>query len=148
MIKQWIQFDHSLDKAMLIAQDILLLVLRCWIAWVFLKSGLLKYQSWETTLVLFEYEYTVPLLSAKVAALMGTSAELLLPPLVMLGFVARPAAFALFLVNIVAVISYPDISQAGIKDHQLWGLGLLWITLLGAGRISGDKLLSRWVKGH
>jgi len=148
MISHWIQFNHQLDGWSRIAQDTLLLVLRGWIAWLFFKSGLLKYQSWETTLLLFEYEYAVPLLSPNVAAILGTFSELFLPPLLMLGLLARPVAFALLLVNIVAVISYPDISPAGIKDHQLWGLGLVWISLLGAGRLSADAAMAYWVKDN
>ena len=39
---------------------------------VFFNSGLLKVQSWDATLALFEYEYSVPLLSPMWAAVMGT----------------------------------------------------------------------------
>ena len=36
---------------------LLLLTFRVYVAWVFLKSGMHKIGDWETTLVLFEYEY-------------------------------------------------------------------------------------------
>ena len=32
------------------------LILRCWVAWQFLKSGWLKVDSWDTTLFLFAEE--------------------------------------------------------------------------------------------
>ncbi len=44
------------------------LVLRCWIAHVFWVSDLLKWQNWDSTLYLFEYEYAMPPLPADIAA--------------------------------------------------------------------------------
>ena len=38
------------------------LVVRLWVAAVFFKSGLVKIQSWDTTILLFTNEYHVPLL--------------------------------------------------------------------------------------
>ena len=58
---------------------LLLLFTRLWVAWVFFKSGMVKYNSWDSTLYLFEYEYQVPLLPWQIAAYMGTAAELILP---------------------------------------------------------------------
>jgi len=55
----------------------------------------------------------------------------------------RPAALALFVVNWVALVSYPDISPAGVKDHQIWGLGLAVVGLLGAGAVSVDHWIGR-----
>ena len=81
------------------------LALRLWVAWAFFKSGLTKIQSWDTTLMLFEYEYDVPLLSPQLAAWSGTIAELTLPVLVALGIASRASALALFLFNAVAVYS-------------------------------------------
>lgn len=78
--------------------------------------------------MLFEYEYAVPLLSPTAAAYLGTAAELVLPVLLVLGLGGRFAALALFLFNIVAVISYPDLSDSGRQFHILWGI-LLAITM-------------------
>jgi hypothetical protein len=58
-------------------QPLLLLGLRLFIAWVFIKAGLTKIEDWDTTLFLFREEYAVPLLSPQVAAFMGTAGELL-----------------------------------------------------------------------
>jgi putative oxidoreductase len=120
------------------------LAIRLYIAQVFLRSGLTKIQSWDSTLSLFANEYAVPLLPPEVAAYLGTAAELCLPPLLALGLGGRFAAAALFVFNIVAATSYPDISEAGIKDHILWG-ALLAVTFFhGPGKLSIDHLLRRW----
>ena len=82
-----------------------------------------------------------PLLSPYAAAVFGTAAELTLPVLLALGIGTRAAALALFAVNIVAVISYPDLSDAGFKDHVLWGALLLVVAVYGPGRLSVDRFL-------
>jgi putative oxidoreductase len=124
------------------------LAVRLAVTEVFFTSGLTKIQSWETTLTLFEYEYAVPLLPPAAAAYLGTTAELSLPVLLALGLVGRLAALGLFLFNIVAVVSYPGLSDAGLQFHILWGL-LLAVTLTrGPGCLSLDHLLARWSAAH
>ncbi|MDH3280090.1 MAG: hypothetical protein OEQ18_03035, partial [Gammaproteobacteria bacterium] len=54
-----------------------LLGLRLWVANVFWKSGINKFQSWDTTLLLFEHEYKVPILDVHTAALLATGTELI-----------------------------------------------------------------------
>jgi putative oxidoreductase len=117
--------------------------IRLLIAGVFFQSGLTKIASWESTLLLFESEYQVPLLPPMLAAYLGTAAELALPVLLVFGFGTRLAALGLFIFNIIAVISYPDLSAVGLKDHQYWGLLLLVTLLHGPGKFSLDYLLSR-----
>ena len=122
-------------------QNIFLLALRLWIAWVFINAGLTKFNHWGSTLFLFEYEYQVPLIPWQLAAYLGTAAEIILPTFVAIGLVTRPMALALFGFNIVAVISYPAIWKTGFLDHQLWGLMMLTVVIYGAGRWSVDQLL-------
>jgi len=117
---------------------------RLWVANVFWKSGLTKIQSMDSTIMLFEYEYKVPLLSPTVAAYIGTFTELAFPVLLALGLGGRFAAFVLFGFNIIAVISYPDLNPAGLQQHQLWGLLLLVTLLHGPGRLSIDHLIRRY----
>ena len=117
------------------------LAVRVLVASVFFKSGLTKIASWGTTVSLFENEYAVPLLDPQTAALLGTGIELAFPVLLALGLGSRFAAFVLFLFNIVAVVSYPDLGDVGLKDHQLWGVLLLIALLHGPGRLSLDHLL-------
>ena len=122
------------------------LVIRVFVASVFFKAGLTKIASWSSTVALFENEYAVPLLPPELAAFMGTGVELIFPVLLVLGLGSRFAAFVLFVFNIIAVISYPDIGEVGLRDHQMWGL-LLVVTLLhGPGALSLDHLIARRFK--
>ena len=124
-------------------QPIFALAIRLYVARVFLASGLIKIMGWNSTLALFANEFHVPLLPPAVAAYLGTAAELGLPVLLALGLGTRFAAVALFVFNIVAVISYPDLSDAGLKDHMLWGALILVTFFYGPGKISLDALLQR-----
>ena len=119
------------------------LVARIWIAKVFWLAGMTKINSWDTTLSLFEEEYQVPLLSPDIAAVLATSVELGGAVLLVMGLGARGAATALFILNIVAAISYPDLSEAGLKDHYYWGLFLAFFIVHGAGKLSFDQLIRR-----
>jgi putative oxidoreductase len=122
--------------------------LRLWVGLVFFKSGLAKLQSMESTVMLFEHEYAVPLLSPTVAAYLGTFTELVFPVLLMVGLGGRFAALVLFLFNIVAVISYPGLNPAGVEQHLVWGLMLLVTLLHGPGKLSLDHLLGRFCRRH
>jgi putative oxidoreductase len=117
--------------------------IRLLLASIFFQAGLAKIASWSATLALFEYEYEVPVLPSEVAAWLGTGAELFLPVLLVLGLGARFAALALFAFNAVAVLSYPGLSEVGLKDHQYWGLLLLVVAFYGPGKLSLDHLIRR-----
>lgn len=119
------------------------LAIRLYVGNVFFKAGLVKIQSWDTTIALFENEYQVPVLSPELAAYMGTAGELVLPVLLVLGLGGRFAALGLFIVNAMAVISYPDIDNLGMKDHILWGWLLAVIFFYGVGKLSVDAWLKR-----
>ncbi|RUQ38491.1 MAG: DoxX family protein [Candidatus Competibacteraceae bacterium] len=132
---------------------------RYWVASAFFSSGLTKTVTGsfmlfghtfdyplsllptETTFTLFEYEYHVPLLPNALAAYMGTATELLLPVFLFLGLGTRYAACVLFVFNIIAVISYPDLNAAGLAQHQVWGLLLLITLCHGPGKLSLDHLI-------
>ena len=120
---------------------------RLFVAGVFFQSGLTKIANWDSTVSLFENEYAVPLLPPEVAAFAGTGVELVFPVLLAFGLGSRLAAFVLFVFNIVAVLSYPDLGAAGLKDHQTWGLLLLVTLLHGPGALSLDHLLGRLIDG-
>ena len=125
-------------------QPLAALGFRLYVARVFFASGLVKIANWDGTLALFANEFHVPLLAPHVAAVLGTAAELGLPVLLALGLGTRFAAFALFVFNVVAVISYPDLSDAGFKDHVLWGTMLAVTALYGPGPLALDRLLAKW----
>jgi putative oxidoreductase len=135
----WLRAVALLEKLQPLAQ----LLARLYVAKVFFLSGLTKIRDWETTVALFQDEYHVPLLPPEAAALMGTTGELLLPVLLVLGLGGRFAALGLFVVNIVAVISLADIPEAALQQHVFWGSLLAALVLWGPGRWSADHLLSR-----
>jgi putative oxidoreductase len=123
------------------------LVTRLYVGWVFFKSALLSVQDWESTVAMFTDIYKVPVLPPMPAAVLGTFAELVLPVFLALGLGGRAAAFGLFLVNIVAAISYPDLWVEGFEAarnwHFLWGFMLLMLTAYGPGALSLDHWLER-----
>lgn len=135
------RYDSAVQLSLTWIAPIVLLLMRVVPALAFFKSGQTKIANWDTTLYLFEDEYQVPFLPFEVAAYLGTAAELLLPPLLVLGLFTRLTALSLFLFNIVAVISYPVIWGNGFYDHQLWGAMLLVGVLWGPGRLSVDHYL-------
>ena len=134
------RFFEGLEK---FATPLVLLFVRIWAAKAFLQSGLVKIQSWDSTLYLFEEEYQVPLLPWEMATYLGTAAELILPPLLIIGLMSRGVASALFVFNIMAVISYPVLWDQGFYDHQLWGLMFLMTAIFGPGALSVDHLLKK-----
>jgi putative oxidoreductase len=132
-------FARFVDKL----QPLFALAVRLYVAHVFFASGLVKLSNWTSTLALFENEYHVPLLPPHLAAYMGAGAEIVLPALLALGIGTRFSAIALFLFNIVAVASYPDLSDAGLKDHMLWGVLILVTLVYGPGKYALDRWLER-----
>lgn len=115
-----------------------LFIARLYTAKIFFLSGLTKIRDWDSTLFLFQEEYKVPLLTPEIAAYLGTGGELLLPPLLVIGFFTRATALGLLLVNITAAISLADISQTALTQHIFWGALLCAITILGAGKLAVD----------
>lgn len=127
------------------------LLARAWVAYVFFTSGLVKIQAWQSTLMLFQNEYTVPLLPAKVAAVMGTGAELILPVLLFFGLGGRIMIFIFFVYNLIAMFSYPFLwtpeGALGLDQHITWGLLLALLMFHGPGKLSIDHWI-RKVHGH
>ena len=128
-------------------QPLLLLAARLYVAMIFFRSGLLKIADWSSTLVLFRETYSVPILPPALAAGVGTFGELVFPVLIVLGLAGRFGAAGLFVVNVMAVVSYPDLfgfeCPAGINAHYYWGSILLALVAFGPGRISLDALVLR-----
>src|SRR5664279_4739575 len=98
-------------------QPLAALLARGYVAQVFFLSGLTKVRDWSVTLALFQDEYKVPLLPPELAAVLGTTGELALPVLLVLGLGGRFAALGLSVVNLVAVLSLADIAPAALQHH-------------------------------
>lgn len=132
-----------------------LLALRLFVALAFWRAGTVKWADPAGTAYLFDNEYQVPLLPTALAATLATWTELVLPWFLALGLGTRVVAAILFVYNIVAVVSYPALWPNGLwqgfisgdfNDHKAWGLMLLALVALGAGRWSLDALLGRWLR--
>ncbi len=127
----------ALDMLRPVAQ----LAARVYVGSVFFRSGLTKLRDWEITLALFQDEYHVPLLNPAVAAFMGTGGEIGLPVLLVLGLFGRFAAAGLSVMNVVAVLSLGEVSEAALQGHVFWGSLLALLVLWGPGAISLDRWL-------
>ena len=117
------------------------LAFRLYLAWAFFVSGLNRFASWrnddwDTQLFLFEYEHPVGSLDPGLAASVTTIAELVLPVLVALGFMARFGAIGLFVMALTIELTYQSSYQ-----HLLWMALALSIFIRGPGPISLDHLL-------
>ena len=124
------------------AQPAAQLLARWYVAAVFFRSGLTKTQDWQSTLLLFQEEYHVPLIPPDMAAWLGTGGELVLPVLLVLGLGGRFAAAGLFVVNLMAVLSLVDIPEAALQQHVFWGSLLAGLLMWGPGRWSVDRFLA------
>lgn len=129
------------EKLAAALQPLFALVARIYIARVFFLSGLTKIRNWDGTLYLFREEYHVPILPPELAAVGGAAGELVLPVLLVLGLGGRFAAAGLFILNAVAVISYPGLEAIMIKDHVLWGVLLAYLLVHGPNRWSLDNVI-------
>ena len=105
---------------------------------VFLRSGLVKLSDWNSTLLLFQNEYRVPLLPPHLAAYMAASLELGCSTLILLGFATRLCVLALLaMVAVIQTFVYPN----AWPDHIQW-VGFMFILLArGPGAISLDALI-------
>ena len=129
-------------------QPLFLLATRWYVSWQFLKSGWLKVSNWQNTLGLFRDEYHVPVLPPDVAAVAGSFGELFFPVLLVLGLGGRFAPLGLFVVNLMAVISYAHVLlaegfEAALAQHVLWGYMLVLLAVFGQGAWSADRLMAR-----
>ncbi len=126
-------------------QPVALLALRLYVSAVFFRAGLVKISDWSATLALFHDEYKVPLLPPDLAACVGAFGELTFPVLIALGLMGRFGAAGLFVVNAMAVVSYPQLwgfdCPAGLHMHFVWGAILLVLAVFGPGRLSLDELI-------
>lgn len=124
-------------------QSILLLAVRLWLANVFLRAGLLKLGSWESTVSLFAHEYQLPFLPPELAAVLGTLVEVGAGGLLLVGALTPLAALALLVLTLtIELLVYP-----GFSDHYHWMLLLGVLITFGGGKLSFDGLFfSRFLK--
>ena len=117
------------------------LSVRLYLAHIFWKGGMVKLSSWMSTVMLFTMVYDVPLLPPEIAAYLATAVELGGSFLLAIGLAGRWAALSLFVLNIVASISYGQLSEAALQEAFYWGILFLYFVLHGPGLLSADALL-------
>ncbi|MDP5307115.1 DoxX family protein [Paracoccus spongiarum] len=123
-------------------QDLVALMLRVFPAMVFLASGRTKVEGLfrikESTWYLFQHEYALPLIPSGLAAVLATTAEHVLPVLLILGLATRLSALGLLAMTaVIQIFVYPG---AWIT-HGLWAAALLAVVARGPGAWSLDRLL-------
>ena len=112
---------------------------------VFFKAGLLKYNSWEFTVLLFRDEYKVPFLDPAVAARIAMVQELTIPMLLFLGLGTRLATLPLLgMIAVIQMFVYPNAFQ----DHLVWGSILVLLLTRGPGVFSLDYAIGRALARH
>jgi putative oxidoreductase len=120
------------------------LVLRLGVSLIFFRSFLVKIADWNTTLLLFEHEYQVPVLPPGVAAVMATVIEIAGPVMLVLGLGTRLAAAAMLgMTLVIQIFVYPQ----SYPDHLLWAGPLLYLLLRGPGKWSVDALIRDRIGG-
>ena len=125
-----------------IQHDLVALALRIFPAMVFFQSGRTKVEGVfsikDSTWFLFEHEYALPLIPSNLAAVLGTTAEHVLPILMFLGPATRFSALGLLVMTaVIQILVYPG---AWIT-HGLWAAALLAVVARGPGALSLDRLL-------
>lgn len=122
-----------------------LLLFRLAIASVFLPAGFLKLTSWESAIALFQDEYKVPVLPPGLAAIMATTFEIGCSALLIAGLATRLAALPLLgQILTIQLFVYPQ----AWHEHLVWGAILLVLLTRGAGVVSLDHVISRWLTGR
>jgi putative oxidoreductase len=133
------RLNHLFDQ---IPHDVVALTLRIFPALVFFQSGRTKVEGLFTiknsTWFLFEQEYALPLIPSDLAAVLGTTAEHVLPVLIILGLFTRFAALGLLgMTAVIEIFVYPD----AWVTHGLWAAAFLAVIAHGPGTWSLDRLL-------
>ena len=117
------------------------LSVRLYLAQIFWTGGMVKLSSWISTVMLFTMVYDVPVLPPEIAAYLATAIELGGSFLLAIGLAGRWAALSLFGLNIVASLSYGQLSEAALQESFYWGVLFLYLVLHGPGLFSVDALL-------
>lgn len=121
---------------------VLLFIMRLWMAKIFWQAGLTKIADWNSTVMLFQYEYKVPIIPAEIAALFATSFEMICPVLLTIGLFSRLATLPMLAMTAVIQFTYLDLTE-----HYYWAMLLGIILCYGPGPISIDAVIkSKFVK--
>lgn len=105
----------------------------------FFRSGMNKFESFDTAVELFREEYRLPLLPPEIAATLGTAVELCAPVLLVAGLFARLGAAALLAMTLVIqFLVYPG----NWPEHLMWASILAYVLTRGPGILSIDRIIA------
>jgi len=120
--------------------SIIQLAMRIGVGAVFFNAGLLKYKSWEFTVLLFRDEYQVPVLDPVMAARIAMIQELTIPVLLFAGVATRIATVPLLgMIAVIQTFVYPN----AWAEHLVWGSILVFLLTRGPGVLSVDHVIAR-----
>ena len=129
-------------------EPVFALAVRVWMGRIFFDSGFNRFLNWSKQPELFENIHPVPFLPPKLAAIVATAGELILPVLLVLGLFSRvPAIGMLIMAAVIEFIAArtPQGVENGISNpqHILWMLLLAYLFIRGGGPLSIDGLIER-----
>ncbi|MGY8814313.1 MAG: DoxX family protein [Gammaproteobacteria bacterium] len=139
--------------ASIVPESIVALVIRFAIASVFWRSAQTKIDDWtmfgqnwkfwnvtDSTIFLFQYEYSLSFLPVKFAAYSATFGEFFLSLAIIVGLFTRFSAIGLIAMTLVIqFFVYPE----SWSVHILWAGLLLYLVKHGAGTVSLDHLIHK-----
>jgi putative oxidoreductase len=119
--------------------SIIQLAMRIGVGAVFFNAGLLKFNSWEFTVLLFRDEYKVPVLDPVTAAQIAMIQELTVPVLLFVGLATRIATIPLLgMIAVIQTFVYPG----AWTEHLVWASILVFLLTRGPGVFSLDHLIA------
>jgi putative oxidoreductase len=137
------RWNHIADHlGMYISHNLIALASRIAIAAIFFYSARTKVEGLlsikDTTFLLFEEEYKLPLLPPEFAAHLATYAEHLFPILLVLGLFTRLSALALLAMTAtIQIFVYPD----AWPTHLTWAVPMIYLIGRGGGTWTIDHRL-------
>lgn len=132
--------DAAIQALNRLPLSVMQLLMRVGVGSVFFNAGLLKYRSWELTLLLFRDEYKVPLFDPALMARIATFNELTFSTLLFLGLATRLATLPfLGMIAVIQTFVYPN----AWVEHLVWSSILLFLLARGGGALSIDHLIAR-----
>lgn len=136
-------FARFLDLCETTPHWLLALAARIAAATVFWRSGQTKVEGFrlkDSTFLLFENEYDVPLLPPELAAYIATIAEHVFPVLLVIGFASRLSALALLAMTaVIQVFVYPS----AWPTHIFWAMALGYVVARGPGILALDHIVRK-----
>ena len=94
--------------------------------------------NWHLIEFLFQYEHPVPFLHYKVAAVMGTTGELVFPIMILLGLGTRLGALGLLMMSIIIEVTYLH-----NITHIMWIVMSMYLFLYSSGKVGFDHFIMK-----